>query len=377
VRTPVHLDLSELIAHPLYSGIQRIEREAIRHWPGPAPLVPCLISGQGKLLQLPAAALEVLCTDNDGSEAARASERQALAQLAAIAKPLPAGDVKRLLNLELFFSPIRAEAHIHLAAAGVRVLWYIYDFLPFLRPELFPLGTFRNCMYFLRGLRSVTSLAFLSEQTRHDYTLRVARMSSQREVGPILLPGADGLRLERQYFSRDRQDFVAFGTVELRKNTHALLAAFESLWCSGTMVRLIVAGRISPDAREALDFFARHADNPCLLVMQQPADEALRMALRGARAVIMPSEAEGFGLPPYEAVHSGIPAIASARLPSTALLSGGTKLLERMDPPSIAAAVVSLLDDETAERLWAEAADVRLPTWAAFGRALGGWAQAA
>jgi glycosyltransferase involved in cell wall biosynthesis len=377
VPTPVHLDLSELIARPLYSGIQRIEREAIRHWPGPAPLVPCLISGEGELLQLSAAVLEALCTDNDGSEVCRASERQILAQLAAEAKPLSTDVVKRLLNLELFFAPARAGAYIHLAAIEVRVLWYLHDFLPFLRPELFSRGTSRNCMHFLRGLRSVTSLAFPSTQTRRDYILRVARTSSQGEVGPVLAPGADGLQLERQYFSRDRQDFVAIGTVEPRKNTHAMLAAFESLWSAGTMVRLIVAGRISPEATEALDFFTRYAGNPCLLVLQQPADEALRVVLRGARAVIMPSEAEGFGLPPYEAVHSGIPAIASASVPSTALLSGGTKLLEQMDPASIAAAVMSLLDDETAERLWTEAADVRLPTWAAFGRALGDWAQSA
>ena len=89
----------------------------------------------------------------------------------------------------------------------------------------------------------------------------------------------------------------------------------------------------------------------------------------------MPSEAEGFGLPPYEAVYAGIPAIASARLPSAALLPTGVKLLDRMDPLSIADAVMSLLDDETARQLWAEAAQVRLPSWAEFGHALGEWAQ--
>jgi glycosyltransferase involved in cell wall biosynthesis len=376
--TPVHLDLSELVANPVHSGIQRIEREAIRHWPGPAPLVPCFIDGQGQLLRLPKAVLDVLCSeDNDGSGAARAEESRALADLVALAEPLAADAVRRLLNLELFFAPARAAAHVRLAAAGVRVLWYLYDFLPFLRPDLFPQGTTRNCMHFLRGLRAASCLAFLSEQTRRDYAFRVARESSSGGMGPVLLPGADGLRLERQYFSSDRSDFVAIGTVEPRKNTYALLAAFESLWSAETAARLIVAGRISPDATAAHDFFLRHAGNPRLVVMQQPTDETLRAVLRRARAVIMPSEAEGFGLPPYEAVHAGIPAIASARLPSTALLSGGIRLLERMDPSSIAGAVVSLLNDKTADRLWTEAADVRLPTWSAFGSALGDWAQAA
>ena len=50
-------------------------------------------------------------------------------------------------------------------------------------------------------------------------------------------------------------------------------------------------------------------------------------------------------------------------------------LLDRMDPVSIADAVEKLLDDATAARLWDEAAHVRLPVWAEFGRAIGDWAQ--
>jgi glycosyltransferase involved in cell wall biosynthesis len=102
----------------------------------------------------------------------------------------------------------------------------------------------------------------------------------------------------------------------------------------------------------------------------------VRQLLRGARAVIMPSEAEGFGLPPYEALQAGIPSIASLHLPSIAAMPRGVLLLDRMDPVSIAAAVEALLDDATAARLWDDAATVRLPTWADFGRALAEWAQA-
>ena len=101
----------------------------------------------------------------------------------------------------------------------------------------------------------------------------------------------------------------------------------------------------------------------------------MRQLLRQARAMIMPSEAEGFGLPPYEALQAGIPSIASVHLPSAAAMSRGVLLLDRMDPVSIAAAVESLRDDATAARLWNAAAGVRLPNWADFGRALGDWAQ--
>ena len=84
-----------------------------------------------------------------------------------------------------------------------------------------------------------------------------------------------------------------------------MLRAFEALWAAGRDARLVVAGRLSPDAKEELAFFARHRENPRLVVLEQPADDTLRQLLRGARAVIMPSEAEGFGLPPYEALQAG------------------------------------------------------------------------
>ncbi len=372
---PVCLDLSELVANPLRSGIQRIEREAIRHWPGPAPLLACHVDGEGRLRRLPGAVLDVLCAEDDGSAVARQAERRALGELVAAGETLPAVAGMRLLNLELFFAPARADAHLRLAAGGVRVMWYLYDFLPFLRPDLFAQGTTRHCMHFLRGLRAAAALAFLSPQTREDYARHVVRRAPAAALGPVLLPGADGLGLERQRFAPGRHRFVAIGTVEPRKNPMALLLAFETLWRRGLDAHLVVAGRIAPDASEARDFFARHADEPRLVVLDQPADETLRGLLRAARAVVMPSEAEGFGLPPYEAIAAGIPAIASARLPSAAMLPQGAMLLEQMTAPALADAVAALLDDATAARLWQAAAALRLPRWAEFGRDLGAWAQ--
>lgn len=372
---PIHLDLSELVVAPLRTGIQRVEREAIRHWPGPAELRPCCVDATGRLLSLPRAVLDILCANDEGTTESREVERQALQSLVISAEPAEPHEVKRLLNLELFFGATRADTHLQLAAAGVSVLWFLYDFLPFLRPDLFSPGMTKRCMHFLRGLRAASRLAFLSEQTRNDYA-RVARMRPDSPTpGPVISPGANGLALERQSFSRDRLDFVSLGTVEQRKNTTGLLEAFELLWRNGRDIRLIVAGRLSPDATAALAFFKKYSDDPRLVVLDQPSDETVRDVLRGTRALVMPSEAEGFGLPPYEAVQAGIPALASVCLPSVSAISGGVLLLDRMDPLSIAAAVESLCDDMVAARLWAAAALVRLPTWAEFGRNLGEWAQ--
>ena len=193
----------------------------------------------------------------------------------------------------------------------------------------------------------------------------------------MLDPGADGLGLEKQTFRAERRVFVSIGTLETRKNSDALLDAFEMLWQRGVDAHLVLAGLVSTYARNAIAFLERHARNPRLVFVDHPSDAMLRDVLRGSRAVVMPSENEGFGLPPYEALHAGIPAIASRKLPSADLMPKGALLLPSMDAAMIASAVESLLDDESAARLWEEAAQVALPGWADFGRRLASWAEAA
>ena len=61
----VHLDISQLLIDPRRTGIQRAERELIRHWPGPAPLLPCRHDpATGKLHALPPELLGLLCDDS-------------------------------------------------------------------------------------------------------------------------------------------------------------------------------------------------------------------------------------------------------------------------------------------------------------------------
>lgn len=361
--------------HPLRSGIQRVEREAIRHWDGVRP-VPCLVDEGGRVLRLPPAVLDVLSEESDGGPVARALEQSRLFALAQDGVPLADDTIGRLLNLELFYDPMRANAHLRMAARGVRVMYYLYDFLPFLRPELFPPGTTRKCMHFLDGVRSAGDrVAFLSQHTRDDFARRIARRPPPQSGWPVLDPGADGLALERQTFRPERRRFVSIGTVEVRKNTDALLDAFALLWERGVDAELTIAGRVGPGVHRVRELAARH--DARLILLEEPADEELRRVLRQARAVIMPSEAEGFGLPPYEALHAGIAAIASKRLPSATVMISGAMLLERMDAPAIADAVEAMLMDEVAARCWDGAATLELPTWHDFGRDLSAWAESA
>ncbi|MGH7102686.1 MAG: glycosyltransferase, partial [Acetobacteraceae bacterium] len=192
--------------------------------------------------------------------------------------------------------------------------------------------------------------------------------------GPVFALGADGLGLAKQRFDPARRDFVVLGSIEPRKNLPALLEAFQGLWREGMDVRLVLLGRIigAPEREQAM--LASLAAEPRLTFIQEPDETVVRSALSRARALLAASIAEGFGLPPFEALAAGIPVIAPADMPSIRLLPpGGQVRLKGTSAAEIADAVRLLRDDVTAQRLFAEAAGLRVPTWADFSAALAAW----
>ncbi len=364
----VHLDISQLVLDPRRSGIQRAERELIRHWPGPAPLVPCRFdAASGEMVALPAEVLAILCADAPpGGTPAELARLQPLLGSATVVRP------RRLLNAELFSDPARA-AFYRAGRPSCRPFWLVYDFLPWLHPEWFSIGSAARLMPYLHAMRQVANLAFISERTRSDFLLRVGRCATD---GPVIPMGADGLGLERQRFDPARRNFVMLGTIEPRKNAAPAMQAFRTLWREGVDATLTTIGTASPDATVELELLRSLAGEKRFRHLGQVPDETVRQALRGARAMLFPSEGEGFGIPPMEALHAGIPVIVSAGLPALAGQPGlGQIRLEPVTSDTIAGAMRVLLDDDRCRRLWDEAEGMTTPGWADFASGVARWVQ--
>ena len=365
----IHLDVSQLVLDPRRSGIQRAERELIRHWPGPARLKPCRFNpSTGALHELPDTVLRILCEDASpgGVEADRL-------RLERHVRPGPLARPERLLSAELFLDAGRAAYYAN-ASEPKRHFWLVYDFLPWLRPDWFSTGSAARLMPYLRALRSVPNLAFISERTREDFSARITRRDSS---GPVIPMGGDGLKLERQAFNPARRSFVMLGTIEPRKNAAPAMRAFQSLWRAGVDAELVMIGATSPDAAAELDLLAGLQGEPRFKHMRNLSDAAIRDVMRSARALLFPSEGEGYGIPPMEALHAGIPVIVADSLPALAGQQRlGQERLAEVTSGSIADAVRALLDDGHARRLWDEAAALEVPTWADYARSVASWVQA-
>jgi glycosyltransferase involved in cell wall biosynthesis len=152
----------------------------------------------------------------------------------------------------------------------------------------------------------------------------------------------------------DRHGYVLFmGTLEPRKNPGGLLTAYRQLIESGRYVpNLVIGGQVRDDAREWLE-----AINAPPLVghverLGYVAEEDRQRIYAGARALVLPSFDEGFGMVALEAMSLGIPVIASAVGALPALLDGAGILVDPLDPASIALALTRVVaDDALAARL--------------------------
>ncbi len=126
--------------------------------------------------------------------------------------------------------------------------------------------------------------------------------------------------------------FVCVGTIEARKNHLLLLNLWRQLAeeLGDAAPRLVLIGQRGWETENAIDMLERC---PALrgLVFERPNvpdDEAARL-VQGARALLLPSFAEGFGFPMVEALALRVPVLCSNL---AALRENGGDVPEYLDP---------------------------------------------
>ncbi|MDJ0449877.1 glycosyltransferase family 1 protein [Methylocystis sp. JR02] len=159
----------------------------------------------------------------------------------------------------------------------------------------------------------------------------------------------------------DAPAFLMVGTIEPRKGHRIALQAFDALWRSGVDLRLIVVGRRGWFEEAIAAGMGSHPEFGRRLFWFSDVDDGeLSYLYRHARALLLPSYAEGFGLPIVEAAQHGRPAICSD-IPVFREVGGDGAIYFRVnDPDALAEAMRAFL----AGRLPADPARTLNVSWA-------------
>jgi glycosyltransferase involved in cell wall biosynthesis len=362
--TPLVIDCTELYQNPVRTGIQRVVRELLRHWPHDRVKAHIARFDPVRgLVPLSERAIRIL-TDKEPGVASMPYDALAefLRSTDIEAHPLPSD--YRVFIPEVFYDQTRCWFY-----EGRTPAMLAYDFLPFLRPDLFASTSSVGLMPYLRLLIKAPQVAFISHQTKREYETRIARRPA---TGPVLPLGADGLGVDRQIWHTGRAGYVSIGSLDTRKNQHLVVDAFIRLWEGGQNISLTLIGRAF--AGHKFEWLNAARRFPQFQWLDGATDAEVAERIGRARATIYVSEAEGFGLPPVESLAVGVPVIVSASCPSVAMLEpAGMCRLETVTSQAIAAAVLALEDDAAAAALWREAETLKFETWRDFAWMAAAW----
>jgi glycosyltransferase involved in cell wall biosynthesis len=220
----------------------------------------------------------------------------------------------------------------------------VHDLIPLDFPDAYP----RQQLYFRRlvpaMLRRARMVVAVSEATRRRvldaYGLPPARVRT-------ILNGFDADR-----FSADGPalgdgglPYVLFvGNVLPHKNLPRLVEAVARVTVS-MPARLVVAGAGRPRAIAQLRALAERVRATVEIRSTLPPAE-LPPLLRGARALVLPSLAEGFGLPAVEAMACGTPVIASNVSALPEVVGDAALLVDPLDVAALGDAIARVLSDD-------------------------------
>jgi glycosyltransferase involved in cell wall biosynthesis len=161
----------------------------------------------------------------------------------------------------------------------------------------------------------------------------------------------------------DRPYFLCVGTIEPRKNHLLLLQIWRRLVAvhGDRVPRLLIVGQRGWENQNVLHLLDRCVSlHGHVVELGTVPDSQLTALLRGARALLMPSFAEGFGLPVAEALAHGTPVLCSD-LPALREAGGGVpEYVDPLDAPAWTAAILEYAAEISPRR---NAQMARLPAW--------------
>jgi glycosyltransferase involved in cell wall biosynthesis len=240
----------------------------------------------------------------------------------------------------------------------------LYDLRHELRPEQFETSR-RLARRLLYGwsFRRADAVICISERTRGDLLARRPRLSARAYVAPL---GADHA-LQWQASSEQIGPYVlAFGHFP-NKNVEGVLRAWRAYADRHDEHTLRICGLGKAARADAARLVSELSISDRVELLPWLNDEEFGAIFAGARAVLFPSDFEGFGMPAAEAMLLGIPVVVSAD-PALLEVTDGHAVVTADDSPESLAVAIEQALERTPEQLAAAVEQGSTWTWERMAR---------
>lgn len=185
----------------------------------------------------------------------------------------------------------------------------------------------------------------ISNSTRRD----LLEYFPECESRSCVIPLAGSLRASQEGTNSPLQNkyFLYVGGRTFYKNFALTVRTFSLLWKKDKSLRLTVVG--APFNDEENNLLVQLGVQDAVILVEHPDDQVLSLLYQHAFLLFYPSEYEGFGLPPLEAMNMGVPVIALHTSSLPEVVGPGGILIEpqKAEPSVLADAVFSLLESES------------------------------
>jgi glycosyltransferase involved in cell wall biosynthesis len=249
-------------------------------------------------------------------------------------------DVPRPIYLNVSHHPLARTAAVArmLARTGAALVPLVHDLIPLDWPE------YVGAAETLRHRRRLDTIA------NHATAVLANSAATADALRPLLPPGLPLLAVPLGVAPRRATAlppelatgapyFLCLGTIEPRKNHLMLLHLWRQLAVATPaghpVPRLVIVGDRGWDNEQVVDLLDRCARlRPHVLELGRVPDGTVAALMDGARALLMPSFIEGYGLPVAEALARGTPVLCSD-IPAHREIAGPVaEYLDALDTPA-------------------------------------------
>lgn len=264
----------------------------------------------------------------------------------------------------------------------------VYDMIPITTAEHMSPGVVSDFGGYLSMIKYFHRVSAISKSAAAEFSGFGASLAAQGLSGPEISthalpmvsppePTGEGVASAIRARTNPRLPlFLHVASISSHKNQAAVLAAAVNLWESGLDFELMF---VAPNILQVGDF-RNNVDHQrklgrAVTIGSRIAESTLWQLYRDARAVLLPSLVEGYGLPIVEALSVGTPFISS-NFGSMAEVAagGGGMLVSPHDYRELAAAMRTALTDEVEyRRLRAEAAARMHDSWENYAVNVASW----